>query len=146
MSQRRKAWGCPAANGAWEQLAIVPEQASHLILEIGVVTTPTFRHTIDDPSRYRLATSVGAYLGLTPRRKLDLTVTAAGVGIAPREAHRPQEGEGRNRQKAKVAIARKMAVILPSLHLEPRNRVRLGSGDDSLNKIPLMRQRKRRRF
>ncbi|WP_371260914.1 transposase [Bradyrhizobium sp. Cp5.3] len=28
----------------------------------------TFRHTIDDPSRFRSAASVGAYLGLTPRR------------------------------------------------------------------------------
>lgn len=36
---------------------------------IGVVTALTFRHTIDDPSRFRRPTSVGAYLGLTPRRK-----------------------------------------------------------------------------
>jgi len=36
---------------------------------IGVVTALTFRHTIDDPSRFRSATSVGAYLGLTPRRQ-----------------------------------------------------------------------------
>lgn len=34
---------------------------------VGVVTALTFRHTIDDPSRFRSA--VGAYLGLTPRRK-----------------------------------------------------------------------------
>nr|WP_245277524.1 transposase [Rhizobium leguminosarum] len=34
---------------------------------IGVVTALTFRHTSDDPSRFRNATSVGAYLGLTPR-------------------------------------------------------------------------------
>jgi transposase len=31
----------------------------------GVVTALTFRHTIDDPSRFRSASSVGAYLGLT---------------------------------------------------------------------------------
>lgn len=36
---------------------------------IGVVTALTFRHTIGDPSRFRSATTVGAYLGLTPRRK-----------------------------------------------------------------------------
>jgi transposase len=36
---------------------------------IGVITALTFRHTIDDPSRFRSAASVGAYLGLTPRRK-----------------------------------------------------------------------------
>jgi transposase len=35
---------------------------------IGVGTALTFRHTIDDPSRFRSAASVGAYLGLTPRR------------------------------------------------------------------------------
>ncbi|SCB55827.1 Transposase [Bradyrhizobium shewense] len=35
---------------------------------VGVVTALTFRHTIDDPSRFRSASSVGAYLGLTPRR------------------------------------------------------------------------------
>lgn len=35
---------------------------------VGVVTTLMFRHTIDDPSRFRSASSVGAYLGLTPRR------------------------------------------------------------------------------
>jgi transposase len=35
---------------------------------VGVVTALTFRHTIDDPSRFRSASAVGAYLGLTPRR------------------------------------------------------------------------------
>src|SRR5271154_3564082 len=35
---------------------------------VGVVTALTFRHTIDDPSRFHSASSVGAYLGLTPRR------------------------------------------------------------------------------
>jgi transposase len=35
---------------------------------VGVVTALTFRHTVDDPSRFRSASAVGAYLGLTPRR------------------------------------------------------------------------------
>ncbi len=35
---------------------------------VGVITALTFRHTIDDPSRFRSASQVGAYLGLTPRR------------------------------------------------------------------------------
>ena len=35
---------------------------------VGVATALTFRHTIDDPSRFRSASTVGAYLGLTPRR------------------------------------------------------------------------------
>lgn len=36
---------------------------------VGIVTALTFRHTIDDPSRFRSAADVGAYPGLTPRRK-----------------------------------------------------------------------------
>jgi transposase len=36
---------------------------------VGVVTALTFRHTIDDPSRFRTATRVGDYLGLIPRRR-----------------------------------------------------------------------------
>lgn len=35
---------------------------------VGVITALTFRHTIDDPSRFHSVSSVGAYLGLTPRR------------------------------------------------------------------------------
>ena len=36
---------------------------------VGVVTALTYRHTIDDPLRFSSASDVGAYLGLTPRRK-----------------------------------------------------------------------------
>lgn len=36
---------------------------------IGAVTALTFRHAIDDPSRFRSVTSVGAYLCRTPPRK-----------------------------------------------------------------------------
>jgi transposase len=36
---------------------------------VGIVTALTFRHTVDDPSRFSSAPKVGAYLGLTPRRK-----------------------------------------------------------------------------
>ncbi|MER8760268.1 IS110 family transposase [Mesorhizobium sp. M0976] len=35
---------------------------------IGPVTALTYRATIDDPKRLRRSRSVGAYLGLTPRR------------------------------------------------------------------------------
>ncbi|MFK4534972.1 transposase [Bradyrhizobium ottawaense] len=35
---------------------------------VGVATALTFRHTIDGPSRFRSALTVGAYLGLTPGR------------------------------------------------------------------------------
>ncbi|WWE90675.1 transposase [Bradyrhizobium sp. 6(2017)] len=104
---------------------------------VGVVTALTFRHTIDDPSRFRSASTVGAYLGLTPRRnqsgETDIngkisrwgdrllrtylfeaatvllyrtkkwsSLKAWGMKLAKRIGMR----------KAKVAIARKIAVIL----------------------------------
>jgi transposase len=36
---------------------------------VGVVTALAFRHTIDDPTRFRSAQTVGAYPGLTLRRR-----------------------------------------------------------------------------
>ncbi|WP_211246036.1 transposase [Cereibacter changlensis] len=53
------------------QLARADETTRRLMTVpgIGVVTALTFRHTIDDADRFRSAASVGAYLGLTPRRK-----------------------------------------------------------------------------
>ena len=110
---------------------------------VGVVTALTFRHTIDDPSRFRTATRVGAYLGLTPRRRqsgeTDLnghvsrwgdrllrtylyeaasvmlhrtkkwsTLKAWGMRLAKRIGVR----------KAKVAIARKIAVILHCIWID----------------------------
>jgi transposase len=104
---------------------------------VGVVTALTFRHTIDDPSRFRSASTVGAYLGLTPRRhqsgetdtngkisrwgdrllrtylfeaatvllyrtKKWCSLKAWGMKLAKRIGMK----------KAKVAIARKIAVIL----------------------------------
>jgi transposase len=52
------------------RLARLDETARRLMTVpgVGVVTALTFRHTIDDPSRFRSASAVGAYLGLTPRR------------------------------------------------------------------------------
>jgi transposase len=104
---------------------------------VGVVTALTFRHTIDDPSRFRSAASVGAYLGLTPRRKqsgaLDLTgrvskwgdrllrsylFEAASVLIHRIKRWSPLQVWGLRLvkriglKKAKVAIARKIAIIL----------------------------------
>jgi transposase len=104
---------------------------------VGVVTALTFRHTIDDPSRFRSAASVGAYLGLTPRRKqsgaLDLTgrvskwgdrllrsyhFEAASVLVHRIKRWSPLQAWGLRLvkriglRKAKVAIARKMAIIL----------------------------------
>jgi len=47
------------------------DRASAFVVEAGQqrATALTFRLTIDDPSRFSSASKVGAYLGLTPRRK-----------------------------------------------------------------------------
>jgi transposase len=104
---------------------------------VGVITAWTFRHTIDDPSRFGSASKVGAYLGLTPprnqsgesdmngrisrwgdrllrtylfeaatvllyRTKKWSSLKAWGIKLAKRIGMK----------KAKVAIARKIAVVL----------------------------------
>ena len=104
---------------------------------VGVVTALTFSHTIDDPTRFRSATSVGAYLGLTPRRKqsgeLDLTgrisrwgdkllrsylFESASVLIHRTKRWSPLAEWGQRLvkriglKKAKIAITRKLAIIL----------------------------------
>jgi len=104
---------------------------------IGVVTALTFRHTIDDPSRFRSAASVGAYLGLTPRRRqsgeMDTTGHVSRWGDRLLRAylfeaasvllHRTRRwcalkawglrlAKRNGMKKAQVAVARKLAVIL----------------------------------
>ncbi|MER8474277.1 IS110 family transposase [Mesorhizobium sp. M1328] len=104
---------------------------------IGVVTALTFRHTIDDPARFRSAANVGAYLGLTPRRKqsgeTDINGRVSRWGdrllrtylyeAASVLLHRTKRwstlkawGMRLSRRiglkKAKVAVARKIAVLL----------------------------------
>jgi len=104
---------------------------------IGVVTALTFRHTIDDPSRFRSAASVGAYLGLTPRRRqsgeMDTTGHVSRWGDRLLRAylfeaasvllHRTKRwcalkawglrlAKRNGVKKAQVAVARKLAVIL----------------------------------
>ena len=104
---------------------------------VGMVTALTFRHTIDDPSRFRSASTVGAYLGLTPRRnqsgEMDTNGRISRWGdrllrsylfeAATVLLHRTKKwstlkawgmklAKRIGMQKAKVAIARKIAVIL----------------------------------
>jgi transposase len=123
---------------------------------VGVLTALTFRHTIDDPSRFRSASMVGAYLGLTPRRnqsgetdtngkisrlrdrllrtylfeaasvllyrtKKWSSLKAWGMKLAKRIGMR----------KAKVAIARKIAIVLHCIWVDGTI-VRLGSSEGSL--------------
>lgn len=104
---------------------------------VGVVTALTFCHTIDDPSRFRNAASVGAYLGLTPRRKQSGEMDAIGhvsrwgdrllrtylFEAASVLLHRTRRwcalkawgirlAKRNGMKKAQVAVARKLAVIL----------------------------------
>ena len=104
---------------------------------VGPVTALAFLSTIDDPSRFRRARDVGPYLGLTPKRyqsgetdrqgrisKCGDTFTrtclyeAANVLLTKVQRWSPLKAWGVRlakrigAQKARVAIARKLAVIL----------------------------------
>ena len=104
---------------------------------VGVVTALAFRHTVDDPSHFRSAQTVGAYLGLTPRRKQsgeqdyngriskwgDRLLRTYLFEAASVLLHRTQRWcslkawgtrlmKRIGAKKAKVAVARKIAVIL----------------------------------
>ena len=110
---------------------------------VGVVTAMAFRHTIDDPSRFRSAQTVGAYLGLTPRRKqsgeLDFNGRISKWGdrllrtylfeAASVLLHRTQRWSALKAwgtrlmkrvgaKKAKVAVARKIAIILHCIWID----------------------------
>ncbi|MCQ9148183.1 IS110 family transposase [Ochrobactrum sp. BTU2] len=110
---------------------------------VGVITALTFRHTIDDPSRFRSASLVGAYLGLTPRRKQSGETDTSGkisrwgdrllrtylFEAATVLLYRTKKWSSLKAwgmklakrigmKKAKVAIARKIAVILHSIWVD----------------------------
>lgn len=104
---------------------------------VGPVTAVTYVATIDDPGRFKNSRNVGAYLGLTPRRyqsgEMDIVgriskcgdgllrgylYEAAGVLLLRTRSTSPlQEWALRLKartgaKKAKVALARKLAVIM----------------------------------
>lgn len=104
---------------------------------IGPVTALTFRATIDEPDRFRRSRSVGAYLGLTPRRyqsgEVDRVgritkvgdvetrtalfeaanvVLRPGTRWSPMKAWAMRVADRQGMKRAKVALARKMAVAL----------------------------------
>jgi len=104
---------------------------------VGVIVALTFVAAIDDPGRFRSSKAVGAHFGLTPKKyqsgETDVTgriskVGDAGVRTALYEAAnviltRPVRGSGlkswaarlalrAGMRKAKVALARKLAVVL----------------------------------
>jgi transposase len=104
---------------------------------VGVIVALTFVSAVDDPARFRSSKAVGAHFGLTPRRyqsgETDVTgriskIGDAGVRTALYEAAniiltRPVKGSSlkswaarlavrAGMRKAKVALARKLAVVL----------------------------------
>ena len=107
---------------------------------VGPVTALAFASTVDDPQRFKRASDVGAYLGLTPRRyqsgELDRTgriskrgdrltryylFEAANVLLRVVRRGSPLKTWGLKLikrigpKKAKVAVARKLATILHCL-------------------------------
>ncbi len=113
---------------------------------IGPVTALTYRSTIDDPKRFRRSRSVGAYLGLTPRRyqsgEIDRVgrttkvgdgetrtalFEAANVVLRPTTRWSSMKAWAMtiaNRQgvrRAKVALARRMAVTLHRMWVDEQD-------------------------
>ncbi len=110
---------------------------------IGKVVATAYAAAIDDPSRFAKSASVGAYVGLTPRRhqtgELDYTgrISKRGdklvrsylyeaAGILLTRIHRPSWLQSWGRKlvkrigfkKAAVAVARKLAVILHRIWMD----------------------------
>lgn len=104
---------------------------------VGPITALTYRATIDDPQRFRHSASVGAYVGLTPRRyssgEIDRKgrISLMGDGLLRRYLYeaanvvltRSSEGNSlkswglkvakrAGMKKARIAVARELAVIL----------------------------------
>ena len=107
---------------------------------VGAVIALSVASTYDDASRFRRSSSAGAYLGLTPRRyesgevsrngrvskrgdKLTRThlyeaanvILTRQVGFSSLKAWGLRIAKGAGFKKAKVAVARKLAVILHAM-------------------------------
>ncbi len=100
-----------------KQLARVARQsgACRLMMTmpgVGPLTAVSFMTTIEDPHRFRRSQDVGAYLGLTPRRyqsgEVDINGRIAAIGRRS------------GFWKARVALARKLAVILHRMWIDGR--------------------------
>ncbi|MDD7986173.1 IS110 family transposase [Lentisphaera marina] len=126
-------------------------EAQHLrqIPGVGPVTALAFVLTIDDPTRFNKSRDIGAFLGLTPKRDQSgekdkqLRITKHGDRYLrsllvicaqhifsdrspdsdlKRYGHRiASRGGGAGRKKAKVAIARKLAVLMHRLWVSGDN-------------------------
>ena len=110
---------------------------------VGVIVATAYAATIDDPNRFRKSSSVGAYIGLTPRRhqtgELDYTgrISKRGdkllrsylfeaAGILLNRMRRPSWLKTWGQKlvkrlgfkKAAVAVARKLAVIMHRIWMD----------------------------
>lgn len=110
---------------------------------VGAVTAMTFRAAIDDPERFRSSKSVGACFGLTPRRYQSgetdrvTSITKAGdasvraalfeaahvmmvrtVRWTPLKAWAMRVAARRGAKRAKIALARKLAVIMHRMWMD----------------------------
>lgn len=110
---------------------------------VGPLTALAFQAAIDDPSRFRHSSSVGAYLGLTPRRYASGEIDrmgrisrcgdpmvrsylyeAANIMLIRSRSANPLKTWGSKLakrtgfKKARVALARKMAVVLHRMWLD----------------------------
>ena len=110
---------------------------------VGVIVSLAYTAVIDDPTRFRHSASVGAYLGLTPRRyqsgEVDLSghISRRGDGLVrsylyeaatvilarySRASHLKAWGLGLAKRigtrRARVALARKLAVVLHRMWID----------------------------
>lgn len=113
------------------------------VIGVGNLTATAYVLTLEDPTRFRKSRDVGPYLGLVPRRRQSgdsdpqLRITKAGdtylrtllvqsaqyiLGPLPKDSDLRRWGLGlvkrmgpRGKQRAVVAVARKLAVLLHSL-------------------------------
>jgi transposase len=110
---------------------------------VGPLTALAFSSAIDDPARFRHSASVGAYLGLTPRRYASgetdrmgrisrcgdplmrsYLYEAANIMLTRSRSANPLKSWGAKLakragfKKARVALARKMAVVLHRMWLD----------------------------
>ena len=80
---------------------------------IGPITTLAFHAAVDEPARFRRSRSVGAYVGLTPRRYASGEIDWTGrISKCGDRMLRTYLFEAAGVKKAKIAVARKLAVML----------------------------------
>jgi len=110
---------------------------------VGPLTSLAFSATIDDPARFKHSASVGAYVGLTPRRYASGEIDRMGRisrcgdalmrsylyeaanimlvrtrGTNPLKSWAVKLAKRAGHKKARVALARKMAVVLHRMWLD----------------------------